>query len=57
MPEKNDEKTKEILKEALKEWLDAKYAALGRWALSAFLIAAFGALVYLILFSQGWRKG
>lgn len=56
MPEKRDEEQKEILKQALKEWMDERFAAFGRWTFYGFLVAAWGALAYLILYSEGWKK-
>ena len=47
---------KEALKEALKEWMDEKFALFGKWALTSFCVAAFTALVYFILSMAGWHK-
>lgn len=47
---------KEVLKEALKEWMDEKYAILGKWTAATMGVAILGAMVYLILWSDGWRK-
>ena len=54
---KADEHQKELIKTAIKEWLDAKFADLGRWSfwgIVAFLLAG---LTYMIFKSQGWRIG
>ena len=56
MPDK-DENTKEILKEALKEWMDEKFAQFGRWTFYGLLVGGFGGLVYLLLIAEGWHKG
>lgn len=51
------EEDKQLIKDAVDEWLDKKFAAFGKWsarALAALLLAAF---VYFILWSQGWHKG
>lgn len=44
-----DEDTKEALKEALREWLDEKYAEVGRWTLHGLAAAAIGGLVWLAI--------
>lgn len=45
---------KALLKEALKEWLDEKYAAAGRWGVTWVLITVVGVFGYLILWKAGW---
>lgn len=45
---------KSLLKEALKEWLDEKYAAAGRWTVNGLLVAVIGLVAYLILWKAGW---
>jgi hypothetical protein len=54
-PDPEAERQKEILKEALKEWMDEKFALLGKWAFSAFGVALIGALTYFILWTNGWK--
>lgn len=51
----SDDPVKEALKEALREWLDEKFAAFGRW--SFYTLASLGlfALVYFILYMNGWK--
>lgn len=51
-----DTDTKEALKEALKEWLDAKYLEVGKWTVRTIATATFGALMYLFLTINGWHK-
>lgn len=51
-----DEHIKAALKEALREWLDEKFAAFGKWSLGGIAAASLGALVYFILSAQGWHK-
>ncbi len=50
------DESKEILKEALKEWLDEKLAEFGWFSLKTLAIAGLGALVYFILVMNGWSK-
>lgn len=48
------------VKEALKEWLDEKWTAFAgnftKWALGVLGAAILAALVYLILWANGWRQ-
>ena len=52
MPKEQEDK--EVLKQALKEWMDEKFAAFGRWSASTIAILALTALVYFILQTSGW---
>lgn len=57
MPENIDKDLfKAALKEAIDEWLDKKFAQLGRWSVGALMAAAFAGAVYLALKGQGWSK-
>jgi hypothetical protein len=40
------ETIKAALKEALKEWLDEKFAQLGKWSMGAIAVAALGLLAW-----------
>lgn len=46
---------KEVIKEALHEWLDDKYAQFGRWSLTGIAAAALFVIAWLVLTSHGWR--
>lgn len=48
--------TKEAVKEALKEWLDAQFAKVGKWTVNGVVAAALVALVYFILVHNGWKQ-
>lgn len=52
----SDQETKDALKEALKEWLDEKFAMFGKWSLSAIGAATLGLITYLLLIANGWHK-
>lgn len=52
----SDQETKDALKEALKEWLDEKFATFGKWSFGAIAAAGFGALAYFILWTNGWHR-
>lgn len=47
---------KDAMKDALKEWLDGKFAELGRWSMGAFFAALLAAIVAFILHMNGWQK-
>ena len=47
--------TKTVIKEALKEWMDEKFAAFGRWSIIGIAAAALFALMYFILAVKGWK--
>ena len=50
------EETKAVVKEALTEWLDGKFAQFGRWSFYGIAAAGLAALVYFILVHNGWRQ-
>lgn len=56
MPELDKEAQKDLIKEAIKEWLSEQVTEFGWWTLKTIGIAAFAGLVYLALISQGWKK-
>lgn len=51
-----EEEIKAALKEAIKEWMDEKFAEFGKWSFRGIFIAALGALTYFILTTNGWIK-
>jgi hypothetical protein len=52
----SDEEQKKIIKEALKEWLDAQFAAFGKWTFMGLLSLLFVAVSYAWLWEHGWHK-
>lgn len=54
--EMTEEETKRALKEALKEWMDDRFIAFGKWSFVTLLGAVFAALTYFILWANGWHK-
>jgi len=50
------EERKEIVKEAIKEWMDEQFARFGRWSLYTILAAAVAGVAYVTLFVHGWIK-
>jgi len=49
------EEQKQIVKEAISEWLNEKYSEFGKWTLHGLLATAFGALAYFLA-AHGWFK-
>lgn len=56
MPDLTPNEQKEVIKLALKEWLNEQFAAFGRWSLFGILSMAFSVLVYIWLAEHGWHK-
>ncbi len=56
MADMDRDEMKLALKEGLKEWLDAKFAELGKWTMGTITAAALGVLVYVLLKIDGWHK-
>lgn len=52
----SDTAIKEAVNQALKEWLDEKYAAFGKWSAHGLLAMLLAGLVYLFMISNGWHK-
>lgn len=50
----DEQKMKAAVKEGIKEWLDEKYLAFGKWSAGAFMAALFGAVMYFVLTHSGW---
>lgn len=46
---------KEVLKEAIDEWLDKQYVRVGKWSVAGVLALATGALSYFYLTSHGYK--
>lgn len=49
------EEQKEIVKDAIREWLDEKYSAFGKWTLHGLLAAALGAIAYYLVTHGGFK--
>lgn len=52
----DEDKVKEALKEALKEWMDDKYATFGKWTFRTLAGIALSALVYGLLALNGFSR-
>jgi hypothetical protein len=52
----SEDQVREALKEAFREWLDARYAEVGRWTVGAFFLGVFGGLVWIAMTTAGWHR-
>jgi hypothetical protein len=56
-PKLTRDETKEAFKEAMRDFLEEKYAAFGKWSLMTLGAAALAAVLYFILTMNGWKHG
>lgn len=47
---------KEVVKEAIEEWLDKQFAKFGKWSLAGIACALMAWAFYGWLAAQGWHK-
>jgi hypothetical protein len=52
----SEEPTKAALKEAFKEWMDAKLAEFGWWSIKTIGMLLLCGVIWLALTSSGWHK-
>ena len=54
----DEDHMKKIMKAAIKEWMDERFAAFGKWTATGLAIAALGVLTWLIVQMNGvpWAK-
>lgn len=50
-----EEEMKQVVKQAIKEWLDEKFAQFGKWSMASLAALGISALVLFILKMQGWK--
>jgi len=53
-PEEQKELHKEAIKEAMQEWLDQRYQAVGKWTVKGFLAMMVVIVVWLYAAAHGW---
>ena len=51
-----DQQMKDAAKEAIKEFLDEKFSAFGKWSAASIACLGLAAFVYFILWANGWHK-
>jgi hypothetical protein len=49
----NDQK--ELIKQAIKEWMDEKYAEIGRWTVRVIITTALSMLLFWYIKTQGFK--
>lgn len=50
-----EDDVKNALKEAIKEWLDEKYAQFGKWTIRALIASLLSSIITIIIYSN-WIK-
>lgn len=55
-PTLDKETAKDVVKEALKEWLDEKYLRFGKWSFHGILAMLLAVVVYFFMISSGWHR-
>lgn len=51
----SDNEQKEILKEAIKEWMNERYAEIGRWTVRVILTTALTGLLWAYIQARGFK--
>lgn len=49
-----EEERKQIIKDALKEWLDEQFTKFGKWSFYSIMSLALVTIAYVALHSKGW---
>lgn len=52
----DDRITKDVVKEALKEWLDEKFLAFGKWTFISLMAAGLCGVVYFIFWLEVFKN-
>jgi len=55
MSDINPKDQKQIMKEAIKEWMDERYAEVGKWFIKSILIAGVTSLLYYYIVVRGYK--
>lgn len=55
MTDLNTQDQKDLIKQAIKEWMDEKYAEVGRWTVKVIITAALSALLFFYIKTQGFK--
>lgn len=51
----DDEFKKDLFKQAIREWLDEKYAEIGHWTVRTLLIAGIGWFIFEYIQARGFK--
>jgi hypothetical protein len=52
----DEEEKKKIIREAIDEWLDKQFAAVGRWTVYGIISAGLAAIAYFAFTHQGFTR-
>jgi hypothetical protein len=55
MTDLNQKEQKELFKQAIKEWMDERYADVGRWAVKVILTTALTGLLWAYIQARGFK--
>lgn len=55
MTDLNSNDQKELIKQAIKEWMDEKYAEIGRWTVRVVLTSALSGLLFWYIQTKGFK--
>lgn len=55
MTDLNPSEQKELIKQAIKEWMDEKYAEIGRWTVRVLLTTTLSALLFYYIQTKGFK--
>lgn len=50
-----DRDEKEVMKEAIKEWMDAQYAEVGKWFIKTLLVAGVTSFLFWYIAMRGYK--
>lgn len=56
MPDPTDDQIKQAAKEAIKEFLDDKFALFGKWSMGGIAAMFLAAMVFFLLAANGWHR-
>lgn len=56
MPRIGDDELKRLVKEAIHEWMNDRFAEFGKWSVYGIAVAALGYLAVAVLAGNGWHK-
>lgn len=48
-----DDEQKKLVKDAIQEWLDSKWIAVGKWSVAGIAAAVLAAVFYIIVWAHG----
>lgn len=55
LDQREREEKKEIIKEAITEWLDKKFAEFGKWTIRGLIALGLAGVIYILGQTSGWK--